>query len=1183
MNQVVRRLLFCLLFSSVCALAQRDLSTLAGTVTDTSGGVVANAAVKITDQATGLVFETLTNGSGEFVRPALHPATYTVVVSAPGFKKSEEKDILLTAGERTGITITLTVGDVGQTVEVAATAPLLQTESTTVGANLNAKSLSELPLGGTRNFAYLARLSPGVVPAENGARDAANGGFSANGVRSNGQNNFLLNGVDNNINTIDFLNQTAYAIGPSVEAIGEMNILTNGYNAEYGRAAGGVVNVNLKTGSNDLHGALFEVLQNKKLDANRWENNLAGVPRGPFIQNQFGAAAGGPIKRNKLFIFGDYQGTRITTAGGAAAGLGYSGFTTIPTAAMKKGDFSSELGGGIGTDPVTGGSINQGVIYDPLNQHYNASGAPDSRTMFPGNMIPQSRWDPAFAKILNLYPATNQPIKTGTYPTNDFYYTTPGGLVTDQGDGRVDYHISAKDSLFGSVSWSNTSKSLGEIFPGPLDGSPFGGAGEIDLARNGQMSYTRVWGPAMVSETRVGFTRLVTSRIGGNPSADLFTQFGIGGYNPTGAYANNGGLPQIGFSNGYQQTGANDWIPTKEFNNVWDFIQNVALTKGKHGLKFGAEYRIIRFPFFQVPDPHGNIGYNQNETAFPLTTKGTTGQSINTVTGDPIASALIGQLDSGNVSTTNFVSSQKTSWAWYAQDDWKVSSKLTVNLGLRYELFSPIDERFGHQANFDLQSLTLYIPKGPNQDAPLPPNFAAAFPEITVSRGQVPSTLIPWDKWDFGPRLGIAYQINEKTVIRGGFGIFYGGEENQGGSPNRGEGVPFNETVNLVRTNGVSSFVGVSGPECTGCNYFPNGLTGGYPTNVFTLPAPVSFRGVQSDFRNPLVQKWNFVVQRELPGQMAMEVGYLGNHSAHQVILWNSDPAVNIGTTNSAITSDTQRPILPPAGCTTCALIGSGLSMTSSFGYGNYSALETSLKKRFNRGLQFQIAYTWAHALADSGTPLSGSTNLGTPDPTNFASEYSSASWDIRHNFTAGFVYELPFGRGKQFGSRMSKLADTIVANWHLNGIVSLRTGQPYTLSYSGCQGVWGRCRPDAIVGKNPNAAPPGGRNPNEWFDITNVAVPAALTGGNIGLQSQTGPPGRTLDMSLFKDFPITERWKVQFRAESFNLANTPQLTPPNATLNNSSLLGGNGTFGKITSTFAGSERHLQFELRLQF
>jgi hypothetical protein len=1164
-----------------CLFAQRDLGTLAGTVTDSSGGVVPNAAVKITDMAAGVTYDTVTNAAGEFVRIALKPGLYSVSVTAPGFRKAEQKSIQLTAGERTGVQITLTVGDVGQTVEVTAAAPLLQTEGTQVGATVNTKSVSELPLGGTRNFAYLARLSPGVVPAEPGARDAANGGFSANGVRSNGQNNFLLNGVDNNINTIDFLNQTAYAIGPSVEAISEMNIITNGYNAEYGRAAGGVINVNLKSGTNELHGELFEMLQNKVLDANRWENNLTGVAKGPFVQNQFGALAGAPIIKNKLFIFGDYQGTRIADSGGSVANLGYAGFYTIPTAAMKQGNFSSELGGAIGTDPVTGATINQGAIYDPASTVYQ-NGVPVSRTPFAGNVIPQSRWDPAFAKILQAYPSTNQPIKTGTFPTNDFYTITPGARVVDQGDGRVDYHISEKDSLFGSLSWSDTNSTDGVPFPGPLDGSPFNGAGEADLARNAQLGYTRVWKPTVISETRVGFTRLVTSRIGANPGTDLFQQFGIGGYNPTGAAANNGGLPQFGISN-YSQIGANDWIPTKEFNNVWDFIQNVAISKGSHALKFGAEYRPIKFPFFQVPDPHGNIGLSNNETAFPLTTKGSTGAAINTVTGDAIASGLLGIVDSGNVSTTNFVSSQKSAYAFYAQDDWKVSPRLTVNLGVRYELYSPIDERFGRQANFDLQSLTLFIPKGPNQDAALPPNFSTIFPEVKVSRGAVPSTLVPWDKHDFAPRLGLAYRVGEKTVVRAGYGMFYGGEENQGGSPNRGEGVPFNETVNLTRASGVSSFIGVSQPQCTGCDYFTGGFAGGYPTNVYTLPAPISFRGVQSDFTNPLVHKWNFVVQRELPRDMSLELGYDGNHSAHQVILWNSDPSANIGTTNSTINGETTRYIQPPAGCAACASIGNGLSMTSSFGYGNYAALHVKAEKRLSHGLQFLTSYTWGHALANSGTPLSGSSNLGAPDPTNLASEYSTASWDIRHNFTSAFVYDLPFGRGKALGSNMGKAMNVIAGGWQANGILTLRTGQPYTLAMSGCQGVWGRCRPDAIPGKDPNAAPAGGRNPNEWFDITNVATPAALTGGNLGLQSNTGPPTRTLDFSLFKDFKFTERWRMQFRAESFNIANTPQFSQPDASLQDSKSLGGNGNFGKITSTQAASERHVQLSLRLYF
>lgn len=1181
------------LLAIVCActvFAQRDLSTITGTITDSSGGVVVNATVTITEDSTGAVYIVTTNSQGEFTRPALKPSTYTISVSAPGFKKAQQNSVLLTAGERTGVNISLTLGDVNQTVEVQAAAPLLQTESTQVGASINTKTLTDVPLGGQRNFAYLARLSPGVVPAENGARDSANGGFSANGVRSNGQNNFLLNGVDNNINTIDFLNQTSYAVGPSVEAIGEMTVLTNGYNAEYGRAAGGVINVNLKSGTNQLHGSVFEVLQNKVLDANSWNNNSALAPRGPFVYNQFGATAGGPIIKNKLFIFGDYQGTRIASSGGSVAGLGRSGFLTIPTDAFKQGNFSSLLGSSVTVNDANGKPVTlpKGAIYDPSSTVYNSAGTPISRLPFAGNIIPKTRWDPAFAKILQLYPSTNQAIITGNTPARDFYYNSPGGLTTDQGDGRVDYRLSDKDSLFGSISWSNTGKTSGSPFPGPLDGADFNGAQEQDLSRNAQMSYTRVWTPAILSETRIGFTRLVTSRLGANPGTDLFSQFGIGGYNPTTAAANNGGLPQIGIS-GYQQTGANDWIPTKEFNNVWDFIQNVAISRGSHSLKFGAEYRTIKFPFFQVPDPHGNIGYSPNQTAFPAN---------NSQTGDAIASALLGQIDSGAISTTNFISSQKEAYGFYAQDDWKVTSKLTLNLGVRYELWSPIDERFARQANFNLDNLTLYIPSGPNQNAPLPPNFSTAFPTVKVERGTVPSTLVPWDKFDIGPRVGLAYQVANKTVIRAGYGMFYGGEENQGGSPNRGEGVPFNETVNLARASGVSGFIGVSDPACSAngvnCNYFPGGLTGGYPSNVFTLPAPFSFRGVQNDFRNPLVQKWNVIVQRELPGAMSFEAGYEGNHQSHQLILWNSDPCPNLGTadTSGAFSCDATRIVRGPVGS---AVIGSGLSMTSTFGYGNYSALSGKLEKRFSKGLQFLTSYVWSHALANSGTPLSGASGFGVPDPTNFASAYSSAAWDIRHSFTTAFVYELPFGQGKRFGSNLNHAADLIVGHWQTNGILTLRTGQPYTINGTNCLGNWGKCMPDYVGNVSPNSAPSGGRvvgPTGTYFNTAGYAVAAPLTGGDLGLQSNTGPPTHSLDFSIFKDFRFTERMILQFRGEAINITNTPVYNLPDSNLsdakipaaaNGASAINGNGNFGRILGANVGTERHVQFQLRFTF
>ena len=1171
------------LICASAALAQRDLATLVGTVTDPSDAVVANAKVTITEVGTGQVYSVTTGVGGDFVRPALKPSTYSVTVSAPGFKTAEQKDILLKAGERTGITISLTLGDVGQTIEVSSNAQLLQTESTQVGASINDKSLTDLPLGGQRNFAYLARLSPGVLPAEPGARDAANGGFSAGGVRGNGQNNFLLNGVDNNVNTIDFLNQTSYAVGPSVEAISEMSVMTNGFNAEYGRAAGAVVNINLKSGTNQLHGSLFELLQNKVLNANSWTNNQANKPRGPFIQNQFGVTGGGPIKKNKLFIFGDYQGTRIASSGGIQ-GLGFLNTTaTIPTAAMKTGDFSSILGAGATGSDANGNPISfiKGQIYDPLSTTGPAT-APLSRTPFAGNIIPGSRIDPAFSKLLQLFPDPNQKVLTGTQPTGDYFYNTAGSLVNDQGDGRVDYRLSDKDSLFGSVSWGNVSKTSVAPFPGALDNSGFNGTGELDLSRNGQLSYTRVWKPNMVSETRASFTRLVTSRVGANPDVDLFKQFGIGGYDPTYAYTANGGLPTISPS-GYSSFGGANWGPTLEYNNVWDFVQNVAISKRSHAIKIGAEFRQVKFPFFQVPQPHGQVNYNPNETAFPSGKSSSLGANVDASTGDAIASALLGGVDSSAISTTNFISSQKVAWAAYVQDDWKVSRKLTLNLGMRYELLSPIGERFGRQANFDLQTMTLFIPAGKQQDLPLPPNFASSFPNVKVSRGQVDNYLIPWDKWDFGPRIGLAYQLNNKTVIRAGYGIFYGGEENQGGNPNRGEGVPFNETVSMARTLGISKYVGISDPTCNGCVYMPGGLTGGFPASPFTLNAGIALRGVQPDFRNPLVHKWNLIVQRELPGNMALELGYEGNHQAHQVTLGNTDTYANLGTTASSFSADTQRYINAACPPPTCVSVGTGLQMTVSNGFGNYAAGSAKLEKRLTGGLQFITSYTWSHALANAGTPLSGSGNLGYPDPTNWGSGYSSASWDIRHSFTTGFNYDIPFGRGKKWGRDMNRAADVVVGGWHTNGLLTLRSGTMYGIGGTSCQGVWGRCQPDVVSGYVANQAPSAGRTPNQWFDINAYKVAAPLTGGNLGLQAGVGPPTKTLDFSLFKDVSFTERYRLQFRSEAFNLTNHPVFSLPDGNLGDAKSLGGNGNFGRITSSVAGTERRLQFSLRLQF
>jgi hypothetical protein len=1160
----------------IAAFAQRDLGTITGIVSDPTGAAIPNAKVTITEVSTNLSYTVTTNAAGEYIRPALKPSTYTVEAEAQGFRRVAQENVVVTAGDRIGVPLTLPVGQISESIEVSAAAPLLQTENTSQGADLNTSEVSQLPMGGQRVFAYLARLSPGVLVAEPGARDAQNGGFSANGVRSTGENNFLLNGVDNNVNVIDFINQTSYVIGPSLDAIGEMRILTNGYNAEYGRAAGGVVDVTLKSGTNQLHGSLFEYLQNTDLDANRWENNLANVGRPPLQQNQFGATAGGPVIKNKLFIFGDYQGTKIATAGGVVQNLGYGQFETIPTQAEIGGNFQSLLGKAIGTDPVTGQTIMQNEIFDPNSTSGACTTATNcTRTPFPNNTIPASMMDAAAVKIAALYPSPNQTVVNGNYPQNDYYALTAGGLRTDQGDGRVDYKIDDKDSLFGSISWSDTSKYAVPPFQGALDGGNFYGSSEQDLGRNAQIGFTRIWTPSVISETRIAYSRLVTARTQANANTDEFKAIGIGGLDPTTSL--NGGLPQFGMGQ-YSQIGANDWLPTKEYSNVYDFIQNVSITKGSHSYKFGAEVKPIGFPFFQVPFPHGEMNFSRTETAFPsnATDNGGLNGTFAGDTGDSFASFLLGAIDNGQISTTNFISSKRQSYDFYAQDDWKVTPRLTINYGLRYELWSPIGESFGRQSNFDINTLTLQIPNGPSSNAPLPPNFntpytlngityPADFPNVTVCRGCVSKYLIPWDKHDFGPRLGFAYNIRQKTVIRAAYGIFYGGEEQQGGNPNRGESAPFNESPQLNRPAGVGEFQ----PD----PYFANGaatggISVGYPQTVFTT-YPVSslqFREVSQDFRNPMVQKWNVAVQQELGHQMALELGYQGNHSSHQLFQPDDNPCPNLATLDSSINCNSLR-VYPDIG---------SISGTSSFGYGNYKAFTAKLEKHFSQGLQFITSYTLGHAMANTGTTLSGSNNFQTISNLNYGLDYSSAAWDIRNNFTTGFTYDLPFGRGKQFGSNLNKVVDVALGNWQVNGILTLHTGQPFTVSAGGCQGVWSGCFPDIASGADPNAAPPGGRNPSEWFNTANFSAPSSLTQGSVGDNRNYGPPLRNLDFSVFKDFPFTERFRLQFRTEVFNIANTPQFNFPDSGF-------GDANFGKITSTLAGTERHVQFSLKFLF
>jgi hypothetical protein len=1132
-----------LLFGSL-AWAQRDLGTITGTVTDPSGAIVPGATITITEDLTGLKYNVETTATGDYTRPALPPGIYTVTAQATGFRPVSELKVAVTAGSRVGVPLVLAVGGVTESVMVTGQAPMLQAETAQLGNSLESNAVGTLPLGGTRNVAFLALLSAGVLPGEQGT---AGGNFSANGVRSTGQNNFLLNGVDNNNNTPDQGSGTAFVVGPPPEAIGEVTVVINGYNAEYGRGAGGVIDVTLKQGTNQLHGGLWEVLQNTDLNANSWSNNRVGAPSAISKQNQFGAAAGGPIVRNRWFIFGDYQGTRAITQS--------QGYQTIPTPAEVQGNFSGLLGKSLGNAP-DGSSVGQYQIYDPLST-YTVNGQLD-RTPFVGNIIPKSRFDPAAAKVLSLLPAPNQPVNG--FPINDYY--SPAQTTdtpTNSGDLRSDFRLNDKDSFYGSLSWSDQNVGTAAIWPTAL--GTLGGNGGINNSRSAQIGYTRVWSPSIVSETRVAINRMAFIHFGATPTTDEYTAFGVAGYDTTTADTYGGGLPTISMSR-YASLGASEWDPTIEHNTEWDFIQNLLVMKGSHSFKFGAEVRPTQFPYLQAQFAHGQMQFSQNDTAYPSMGQSSTGQTLYSNTGDGAASFLLGVVNSGFIGTGSPIFMERDVYAFYAQDDWKVTPKLTVNYGLRYELFSPSFEKNGRLSNLVMQQMpngtaTLDIAQGPAQNTPLSPNFALAFPDVTVTRG-VSKYMYPWDKLDFGPRFGLAYRFASKMVLRAGFGIFYGGEENLGGSGQIGNNVPFNNTVSLGRTTATNALtpIGTFDPN----PFFPGGFSGGFPSSPFTEPAGAEFRSTIPDSRSPMVKKWNLAVQRELGWNTAFEVAYVGNYQSHQIIQFMGNPCPNLGTTNPSIT------------CTGTELIPniSEVLENASFGFGNYNGLTVKVEKRLSGGLQFVSAYSWTHALSNSNTALAWNTYAA--NPLNESSNYSNAEWDIRHSFTTGFTYEVPIGKGRKFGTNMNPVLNNVVGGWALNGILSIRTGRPTTLGWNGCQGVWNSCRPD-IIG-NINNAPSGGRSAADWFTNSDAVPAAPLTGGDAGPMNIWGPGTSTLDASLFKNFRMTERFNLQFRLEGFNVFNKTQLGNPDTNLQDS-------TFGQITS--ASHSRTAQVSLRVNF
>jgi hypothetical protein len=1092
--------------SAGMALSQTTTGSIVGTVSDNSGAVVASASVTVTNVDTGITTKTVTNSSGDYVVTPLPVGHYSVTVEAQGFKKSVNGGITLNVQDRIGVNVVLEIGQVTETVEVAAAAPALQTDTSYLGQVMDSQRIVDLPLNG-RFFTRLAVLTAGAQPTAPGARDERTGGFSANGVRPY-QNNYLLDGIDNNSLSEDLTNEASFVVGPSPDAIAEFKVQTNSMSAEFGRSGGAVMNVTIKSGTNQFHGSAFEFLRNSRLDAKNFFDPPTG-PTPPFKENQFGAAVGGPVElpgysgKNRTFFFADYQGTRMRTA--------HTFLATIPPVAWRTGNFS-----GFST------------VLDPDTTAIGSNGQV-TRVPFANNQIPLSRFDTPSLKLINFMPTPNVPGSVSlTGVANNFLSNPIEPDTTDQGDVRIDHKVSDKDSFFARFSMSDQSLTPPANIPPPLSAAAFSSGDWTNNTRQGVFSETHIFSPRVINEFRAGYTRLRTERLQFNANDNLSAQVGIPGVPFT---SNNGGLPRFSVS-GLTNFGSATYQPTQEFENVWHFIENVSVIKSRHTMKFGFEWKpIVNFSILQPPTPRGRFTFNGNNTRDPNNRSSTGLGFADFALGIPSAASL-----------ASFINDtfQQPGYFLYAQDDFKVSSRLTLNLGLRYEFISEPIERRNGEANYNIASGALDIPSGRND--PLPASF---FPQVPVNR-TAPRQLVPQDRNNFAPRVGFAWQLTKRTVIRSGYGVFYSSYEAGPLSiPNMGNNPPFYYQSNWNAVN------------FTTPNPIVNRLSTGLPLNAFSNPAAPSLFALDPGFVNPYVQHWNFGVQQELGFNTVWEISYAGSAGKKMYEFRNVNQPLPTADPNADVDPRRPRPFL-----------GSDLTYWCSCGGSTYHSLQTKVEKRFSNNLSFLGAYTFGKSIDEQSQA-----SLGFDNSSSVRSEYNyrwdkaRSDFDQTHRFVASYTYELPFGRNLKGAAKV--LGD----GWQIVGINSFTTGTPFTVhAMTDFSNTGGDARPNAVLGVS--NTPPGGRSRQEWFNPAAFTNPANGQFGNVGRNTISAPGNISIDLSAFKNFNLTERTRIQFRSEFFNLINHPNFRSPSTTYDGSNP-------GELTT--AATSRQIQLALKFLF
>jgi hypothetical protein len=993
-------LLLCSLALLPCSLlAQVDQGTITGVIQDASGATVAKAVVTVTDTDTGLVLERASDASGLFTFSPLKIGNYEIRVTAEGFEAFTQKNLHLDVSERLNVPVQLKPGEVSETVTVDEAPPLLETQSSSTGQVISTQAINNTPLNG-RNWVYIAQLTAGVAPAFSGTRGGGTGDYYANGQRAE-QNNFILDGVDNNTNLIDFLNGASYVVRPPPDALAEFEIHTADYSAEFGHSAGSVINASVKSGTNQFHGDMWEYFRNTDLDARNWN----AVSATPYHQNQFGATLGGPLLKGKLFYFGDMEVNRIAIASPSVE--------TVPTALMRQGNFSELL-----NTSLTGAS---GAIklYEP-----NSGGTTALNCNNVNNSFCTSQIDPVAQAILNLYPMPNT---NGGKTYSNYIVNINTNQNTVQWDQRLDWNISSKDQTFLRYSYlnapSNSTLPLGTI----LDGSTFGDGRVGDHAENVAASETHIFSPTLTNEFRFGYSWGIFNFLQSNANTDVSQQLGLGGVPFGPGYPDNGGLPQ-GVVTGITAFGAPQFEPAVESQNVYQILDNVSVLLGKHSVRAGVSLQAIRFAANQPPASRGVYNY---------TGKYTRSVATPTNTGYGVADFLANQMNSTSISNDNTLNDSQWYRSAYVQDDWRLFPTLTINLGLRYDYFQPYKEDAGLQANLvptsalgiGSSSAVMDMPLEA-RSVPIPAQLQQLFAknDITIQYLSNPA-LVTSQKKNFAPRVGFAEQINPRLTVHGGFGLFYGGLQNQGAT-NLGNNAPF-QIFSSVPTPSCSATTGCPSIGIT----LENGLAAEMGQSGFISTPQLEAR---DQFQHtPYTMDYNLSVQHAFTTNMVAEVAYVGNVSRHlsDDNNWDYSPVL-LNPCNST------QPYLPFPGF-------SGVPDVNFVGISSYNSLQAKLEKRASHGLSFSATYTLAHALddtTDSGGGLEPSVGGRDPRLIPVRDEYTTSAWDQRQRVTLNGNYELPFGVGRAYLSSHG-LVNEIVGGWSTSLTFVAQTGPPFKVS----------------------------------------------------------------------------------------------------------------------------------------